>query len=330
MKYLFYSIHTSSLRSLSEKKMLSMKKLQLIAFVLTFGLFTLTSCGDGKPKEDTTGTVEANTGTAETGSDEDILAPGVMNDIIQSIPSPLEVSILIKDLGTDYHKDNLSNPDLVDNYTNNYKKALNLGVYSTDLGYANIYEKNQDALNYLNSVKKLADGLNIGQFFDYTTIKKLTQSNKDLDSLLQLTTQNFEKINTELRKQKREYLSILILTGGWLEANYITSLVYKESNNEDLKEKIGEQKLVLNPILLVLNVYKNKPNFSGFIADLEELKKVYENVEIVEKDGQPKMEVVNGEIVITDTKETVVNISESDVQSINSLVASIRNKIISN
>jgi len=86
----------------------------------------------------------------------------------------------------------------------------------------------------------------------------------------------------------------------------------------------------LNRILLVLNVYKNKPNFSSFIADLEELKKVYENVEIVEKDGISKFEVVNGEIVITDTKETVVNISESDVQSINSLVASIRNKIISN
>jgi len=326
MKHLFYSIHISSLSSLSKKKMLSMKKLQLIAFVLTFGLFTLTSCGEEKPKDETTGTTEANAGTADTEPQEDILAPGVMNDIIQSIPSPLEVSILIKDLGTDYHKD----PDLVDNYTNNYKKALNLGVYSTDLGYANIYEKNQDALNYLNSIKKLADGLNIGQFFDYTTIKKLTQSNKDLDSLLQLTTQNFEKINTELRKQKREYLSILILTGGWLEANYITSLVYKESNNADLREKIGEQKLVLNRILLVLNVYKNKPNFSSFIADLEELKKVYENVEIVEKDGISKFEVVNGEIVITDTKETVVNISESDVQSINSLVASIRNKIISN
>ncbi|WP_041264848.1 hypothetical protein [Bernardetia litoralis] len=309
-----------------------MKKLQLIAFVLTFGVFTLTSC-DSKPKEETTTetTTEANAGNTETGTvEEDVLAPGVMNDIIQSIPSPLEVSILIKDLGTDYHKDNLSNPDLVDNYTNNYKKALNLGVYSTDLGYANIYEKNQDALNYLNSVKKLADGLNIGQFFDYTTIKKLTQSNKDLDSLLQLTTQNFEKINTELRKQKREYLSILILTGGWLEANYITSLVFKESNNTELREKIGEQKLVLGQILLVLNVYKNKPNFSGFIADLEELQKVYENVEIVTKKGQSKMEVVNGEIVITDTTETVVNITDSDVQSINSLVASIRNKIISN
>lgn len=265
----------------------------------------------------------------EENNDENRVSPIVIIDVFQSIPTPLEVAVLIKNLGTDYHKDNLSNSDSVDNYTTDYKKALNLGIYSTDLGYANLYQQNEDKVNYLNATKKLVDGLNIGQFLDFPTIQKLAQASNDLDSLLQFSSHKFEQVTTELSNQKRQHLSILILTGGWLESVYITSLVYKDSRNEDLKSKIGEQKLILHQILLVLDVYKDEPNFQALIDKLALLQKIYNNVEIVEKDGVPRMEVKDGEIIIVDTREIVVTISEEDVEDIINLTASIRNQIIS-
>jgi hypothetical protein len=302
-----------------------------LVLFLALGLWACDGTSPNNNQEGENQNPDANA-ERQTGDSTDMataeMRPEVITDIIQSIPSPLEVSYLIKEIGTSYHRDALNNPDFVDQYTNNYKMALNLGIYSTDLGYANIYDKNQDALNYLNAVKKLADGLRIGEFFDYSTIRKLMQNNGNLDSLLQQTTSNFEKINNELNRQKREYLSILILTGGWLEANYLTTLVYKESENEKLKEKIGEQKIVLDKILQVLKVYRSKQNFSGFIADMEELKRAYDNVTINIKVGQPKMELIGNEIVMTDTNETVVTITDQDVKKIASLVQSIRDKLI--
>jgi hypothetical protein len=48
----------------------------------------------------------------------------------------------------------------------------------------------------------LANDLSIGQFFDFTTIAKLATNSKNLDSLLLITTQNFNSINSYLQENK--------------------------------------------------------------------------------------------------------------------------------
>jgi hypothetical protein len=295
-----------------------MKKLYFVLVLLFLlgcsGDNTASNAKDGEETTDEPKTVNI---------DEDIIS-----DILQSIPSPLEISNLIKEVSNDYNVSNLNNYNYVDNYNTSFKQALNLGVYSTDLGYCNLYNKNQDVLNYLNSVKKLADQLSIGQYFDYATIKRLAQNSNNLDSLLNMTQRNFEAINSHLREQKRENLSILILTGGWVEAVYLTTLVYQQTNNQRLKEKIGEQKIALDQILLVLDIYKTKPNFNGLIADLKELQKIYNRVEIKTIVKPPIIRDVGGEITIVDQNESQVNIKDADLESISSLLKSIRNKVI--
>jgi len=149
----------------------------------------------------------------------------VIGSILQQIPSPLEISVLLKESGTKYNSGLLNSPDNLSKYNSNYKKALNLGVYGTDLGYTNIYQQNQDGIKYLASIKSLANELNIGQFFDIETIGRLAGNSKNLDSLLLITTQNFNEINRYLQTQGRANLSVLLLTGGWLEAMQITCQV---------------------------------------------------------------------------------------------------------
>ena len=308
-----------------------MRKLYWSIFVslVMFSCTNQTETTDTTENSDSTTTVEENqNGNQDEGEPKVQLNEDVINNIIQSIPSPLETTVLIKEVGSDYLRKDLSNPNNVDNYTTSYTQALNLGVYSMNLGYANIYGKNQDILKYLNSIKKLADQLNIGQFFDYNTLKKLTSSSENLDSLLQLSTSNFEKINYHLRQQKREYLSILILTGGWLEATNVTSLIYKESGNKVLKERLGEQKIVLERILLVLEIYKTKPKFSELIADLKELKRAYDSVEIIIERSDPIMKVEGDQIIIESQDKMVINITDEEIDTIINLLSSIRGKIV--
>lgn len=265
----------------------------------------------------------------DTGPQEEVvvMSDEIINDIIQSIPSPLEVTMLIKD-GNVYNRSYLNPSENASNYTTNFRKALNLGVYGTDLGYANIYGQTQDAISYLNAVQKLAEGLSIGQFFDYHTLKKLAESENNLDSLILNTTQNFEKINFHLREQKRESLSILLLAGGWIEATYLTTLVYNKTPNQSLRDKIGEQKIVLGQILLVLDVYRSKPDFPELISSFRELQKVYDDIEISVKYGDPVMIEKDGELVFVDKSESEIRITDEHVARITQLINEIRDEII--
>jgi hypothetical protein len=255
----------------------------------------------------------------------------VIGDILQSIPQPLEISVALKESGKKYNSGYLNSPDNTSKYNSNYKRAVNLGVYGTDLGYTNIYEQNQDGVKYMASIKELADGLNIGQFFDIETIGRLATNSKNLDSLLLITTQNFNSINSYLQTQSRSNLSVLFLTGGWLEALHITCEVSATNpENKELREIIGEQKIILENIILLLSFYKESdPNMASLLTDMEELKKAYDKVKITYTYKESTFEVVDGVMVIKDNSTSTIDITTEDIATIRTLTTGIRNKIIS-
>lgn len=254
----------------------------------------------------------------------------VINSILQQIPSPLEISVLLKESGTKYNSTLLNTTDNLPKYNSNYKKALNLGVYGTDLGYTNIYQQNKDGIKYLSSIKSLANELNIGQFFDIETIGRLATNSKNLDSLLLITTQNFNSINHYLQTQGRANLSVLLLTGGWLEAMQITCQVAsKDPKNKELREKIGEQKIILEQIVLLFSFYKEDENMASLLRDLTELKAAFDKINITYTYKESTMEIVNGVAVIKDNSTTTIDITDADVQTITNLTNSIRTKIAS-
>jgi hypothetical protein len=255
----------------------------------------------------------------------------VIGQILQGIPAPLEISVLLKESGKKYNGGYLNSPDNIANYNSNYKRALNLGIYGTDLGYTNIYEQNQDGIKYMASIKKLADDLNIGQFFEIETIGRLATNSKNLDSLLLITTQNFNSINEFLQTQERSNLSVLLLTGGWIEALHILCEVAAlNPDNKDLQATIGEQKIILENIKLLLSFYsESDPNMASLLADIEELKKTYDKVNIIYTYKEPTTEVVNGQLVIKDNSTSTIDITKENVADISTITKNIRKKIIS-
>ncbi len=262
--------------------------------------------------------------------EEPAISEEVISDIIQQIPSPLEISSLLKEAETKYDKSHLNDPDNISNYNSNFKKALALGVYGTDLGYTNIYGQNQDALFYLNSIKSLADDLSIGQFFDIGTIKRLATNSKNLDSLLLITTKNFNSINAYLQNQRRSNLSVLLLSGGWLEALYIVAKVSeKNPGNQQLKETIGEQKIIMDNVALLLSFYtENDPNIKDLAADFSELQSEFNKIEIKTVYREPTYEVVDGMLVVKDNSSSEIIMTDENIDSIRNMVYEIRNKII--
>ncbi len=288
----------------------------------------LTACGSGGQKTDEQALIETFDSTKTVGP---TISEAVIGDILQQIPSPLEISVLLKESGKKYNVSYLNSADNLSKYNSNYKKALNLGIYGTDLGYTNIYEQNQDGVKYMTTIKSLADGLNIGQFFDIETIGRLATNSKNLDSLLLITTQNFNNINHYLQTQSRSNLSVLLLTGGWLEAMHITcNVAGTDPNNKELQEKIGEQKVILENIILLLSFYKESDqNMASLLTDMEGLKKVFDKVNIVYTYKESTFEVKDGVMVIKDNSTTTIDITAENISDIRTISSTIRNKIIS-
>jgi hypothetical protein len=293
-------------------------------FLISLLALFLTACGSGKKPDE-----QAFLNSLDSAKSGPTIDEEVINSILQQIPSPLEISVLLKESGTKYNASMLNTPDNLPKYNSNYKKALNLGVFGTDLGYTNIYEQNQDGIKYLSSIKSLADGLNIGQFFDIETIGRLATNSKNLDSLLLITTQNFNSINHYLQTQSRANLSVLLLIGGWVEAMQITCQVAaKDMKNKELQEKIGEQKIILEQIVLLLSFYKDDANMASLLNDMNELKVAFDKINITYTYKESTMEIVDGVAIIKDNSSTTINVTNEDIEAIRTLTNSIRNKII--
>jgi hypothetical protein len=293
-------------------------------FLISLLALFFTACGTGKKPDE-----QAFLNSLDSAKSGPTIDEEVINSILQQIPSPLEISVLLKESGTKYNAGMLNTPDNLSKYNSNYKKALNLGVFGTDLGYTNIYEQNQDGIKYLSSIKSLADGLNIGQFFDIETIGRLATNSKNLDSLLLITTQNFNSINHYLQTQSRASLSVLLLIGGWVEAMQITCQVAaKDTKNKELQEKIGEQKIILEQIVLLLSFYKDDANMASLLNDMNELKVAFDKINITYTYKESTMEIIDGVAVIKDNSSTTINVTNEDIEAIRTLTNSIRNKII--
>lgn len=253
-----------------------------------------------------------------------------MNAIIESIPSPVEIAMIIKNAGTGFDESLINSQDNARFCNSDKSKALNIGIYSGDLGYINMYEKSFLTVNYLGTVKKLADDISIGQFFDFELIRRLASNNDKMDSLIYLSTVNFNKMDAFLRSQKRTNMSILMVTGTWMEGLYIATQNYQTAKSPQIMEWIGNQKVIIDQLMLGLTAFKNDAYFQHLVADLSNLKSVYDGITITYEYHQPESVEVDGRLVIIDKSTSKVNITSDQVNQICDLVKQIRLRLVTN
>lgn len=252
-----------------------------------------------------------------------------IQEIINQIPAPIELSALLKTSGARYDKAYLTNPEDFSKYNTAFLRAINLGIYGTDLGFSNLYEENQQCILYVGAIQELVDELRISQFFDFQTIERLSET-RDLDSLLLITTQNFNQINDHFQQQDRAGLSALMISGGWLEAMHIAIEVYNlNKDNDALREKIGEQKLVVESILKLLHFFKDSSeDFMNLYTHFSELNTIFEQVSIEVNNAEPTIEEVDDVLVTTDNSTSTIVIARETVEAIQQKVIKIRDEVI--
>lgn len=252
-------------------------------------------------------------------------------DFSVGFSSPIEIANLLQVRGVPFSQRYLASSLEASNQVSSFDKALAMGILGANLGYLNIYEKTGNSIEVLASIKKLAEGINVGQFFDFETIKRLSLSKSNLDSLLFLSVDSYNKIDRYLTDNNRGQLSALIITGAWIEAQYLVTQVIKQYPDDLLRDRIGEQKQFLNDLIRMMEPYCNLDRqYAGLCCKLKEISDKYDDVEISFTEGEPVSMEQDGGLVITQTETSEVEMTDKQLEDIINITEQIRNALIVN
>jgi hypothetical protein len=299
--------------------------------LLTFLLFLIGGCASDKSKD------SKNTDTSGLSEDfdsemDDDLADKIntAKRIFYSLPSPLETAMLIKNAGANYDVDLLNKVENTSKYKTNLKMALNLGIYTTDLSYASLFDQTQATLSYINAAKKMADGLEILDAIDEATIRRLEENINNRDVIIDIISETLLNSNSFLEDKGLQGTSAIILVGGWVEGLHIaTSLVAPGANlkTDKLVERIVDQKLSLNIVVSLLENNKENPEAQILLKDVAELKTIYDKITIDQSEITP---VVDPNTNVTMLKsESTINITQEVFDELSKKVNELRTRYTS-
>ncbi|MFQ3579098.1 MAG: hypothetical protein SNJ71_03035 [Bacteroidales bacterium] len=249
------------------------------------------------------------------------------NNVVFSVPSPYQFAFFIKDLGIRYNKEYLNPSKNVGNYNTNFKKALNMGIYGTDLGYLNIYEQVPDAIEYFATIEKLSGELNLNNAFDGGIINRIKNNMGNQDSLLYILSNTYREADAYLKDNDRNATSVLILAGGWIESLYILTQVYKSNPSPKVAQKIAEQKHPLDNLIKILSPYYNlSKEYITMIDQLIEIAYDFDGVDYKYEFKEPTHEPKKKFTTINSISE--LTISDEQIQNITKKIQVLRGNII--
>ena len=289
-------------------------------FLLLFVMlgFILTGCNRGPKSEgDGSGEFEAS-GTIDAETQEQL---NTAKRIFYSLPSPLETAMLIKNAGAEYNEDLMNPTANTSRYITAKSKALNLGIYSTDLSYASLFDQNQATLNYIAAAKEMADGLNILDAIDEETITRLEEQINNRDAIIDIISETLMNSSAFLKENDLEGTASVILVGGWIEGLYIATNLVDENDLEGSKlvERIVDQKLSLDIMVSLLEASPEDPDAQAVLVDVKTLKTIFD-----------KITIDQGEVTAVEDPETNITTlkSESSIEITREVFIELKTKVI--
>jgi hypothetical protein len=284
---------------------------------LMLGLTMLmASCGESADKKTTQPPVQAQLDSAEVARMKEL------EKIFFSIPSPVEMSSLIKKNGYQFDQGKLVATANVDKYTGEARQAVMLGIYGADLSYTAIFDQKQLTTEYFAAAQKLARQMDADGTITPELLERLEKNQENRDSMLHIISEAYSDLNGYLKEKDRVEVSAMVVAGGWLEALYLSSQ-YTADGNTEIRQRIAEQKYSLSNLMTYLEKFGDTPSLQELKADLGRLQAAYASVsENKGKTSANKDE--SGKMVIGSS--TTIAMDDASLKNIATLVTEIRTK----
>lgn len=253
---------------------MKINRLIILSSVIT-GVF-ITSCSNNNTED------EINVTKDTTNTQQESELPSNYETFFQ-VPSPGEMLSFIKSVGKrDKNKLDILNPtDNINKYTDNFSKAINFGIYSTDLSYCSIFNMGAESIKYFKVVKQLGDQLGLSSTIKPDILARIEKNIDNTDSLSVITDDLYFSSFETLDESKQGSTLALVVAGGWLESMYIAiNMVDKFQANSPVVQRIADQKYTLENLIEFLkkhetesqDVMKVKSDMENLMSSFNKLK----------------------------------------------------------
>ncbi|MDR1672073.1 MAG: hypothetical protein LBS09_01210 [Bacteroidales bacterium] len=223
----------------------------------------------------------------------------------------------------EYRSTLLNDPLNASTYATSNKMALNFGIYVTDLVYAGLFNQTQTMLRYKLAIQQMIDGLGMSVAVDNNVLKSLEENINDKETMLRILAETYSSCSVYLKENGRDFLSISVLVGGWIEGMYIASSQTNEnlvSSEKQIERLVIDQKLTFDMLWQVMSdsINRDIPEINELMTEMMGLVEAFDAVEISTDTSQNKVvfdekeqtDVIESLALSSVRKETFENIKE--------------------
>lgn len=248
--------------------------------------------------------------------------------IFYSLPSPLETAKIIQLAGAKYDEQLLNPISGADRYTTNRSMALNLGIYSTDMSFASLFDQTQTTINYMDAAKKMADGLGILDAIDENTIQRLEENINNREVIMDIISETFMSSSSYLKENDRDGVATIVLVGGWVEGLYIASQLVgdKPVKGNKLAERVLEQKLSFEILEKLLSQNADDKDIMDISKELNPLRQAFDKVQVKSTEVSPEKDK-NSNVTLLKS-QTEFTVDDAAFKEILTSVTNLRSSFI--
>lgn len=241
------------------------------------------------------------------------------------MPTPNELFQIVRTMSSDGQKQMMSPARNVERFATSAKKALNFGVYATDLVYASNYKITSEVARYYLTCKKLGDDLGLAGSFSDKDFVRLERNLTRGDSLDLISNEAYERAYRKMQDAQMGPTLALVLAGGWVESMHlVTRQVLHVEADDPLVMRVAEQKVSLDMLVDLMDQYKEDGAVATMRGELLRLRDIYDRFPVIRSPHEGPS--ASGRLVLGD--DVTIIITPEEFKELAAAVEVLRDAII--
>lgn len=243
------------------------------------------------------------------------------------VPAPNELFSLIEGHVEMGQLERLNPVENVEKYADATHRALNFGVFATDLIYTSRGENSVEVIRYFVTVKKMAEEMGIASAFEDKVFRQLEADVTTGDSLKLISLEAYYRAYESLEQNEKGTDLALLVTGGWLESLYMTMASMDSFEPGGVIEQaIADQKYTLDNLIELNLQYNTSVGSIDVLAMLEGIRGIFDGMDVVPTNENT--ESSSGRMILGGTE--TVRMDAEQYQDLRQAIISARQTITMN
>ncbi len=261
-------------------------------------------------------------GDADTG----IVNIDESNDVIYFVSSPGEIIQVLNEANLTYKPSLISDFAKAENYIVQTSQAINLGIYTADLGYCSYFDELSCSANLFFGIRDLCKKLEVDYLLNNIHHSRVKNNLHNADSIKLLAKEYNKLIYNYFIENEKKGLLTLISTGGLVESLYLAlNSIEKVDPESEIAKAIAEQKFPFEVLRDFAYQQKENEAISIVLKDIEKLDQIFITI-TPKQDIKTNVENKDGKIIIGGSSS--LTIDQLQFENLKKVVNEIRTAYI--